>query len=97
VTAIWKRNRRARLPPIVGRPAVRFNFISVGYRDVPWRPTLRMLPAIGYNGPISIEWEDSGMSRDTRAAESPRLLRSLDFEPSSSRFDEDFNTNAHST
>jgi hypothetical protein len=56
-----------------------------------------MLAAIGYNGPISIEWEESCMSRDTSAARSRRFLQSLDFEPSLSRFDEDVNTNAHST
>jgi sugar phosphate isomerase/epimerase len=29
-----------------------------------WRGTVRALNRIGYNGLLSIEWEDSGMDRD---------------------------------
>ena len=75
-----------------GDPRRGFDFVSVGHGDVPWEACLRTLTAIGYTGPISVEWEDSGMDRLTGAPESLRYLRALDFEPSATRFDEVFNT-----
>ena len=40
-----------------------WDFVSTGHGDVPWEDCFRALNAIGYNGPISIEWEDAGMDR----------------------------------
>ena len=31
--------------------------------DVKWDPIVRALNRVGYQGPLSIEWEDSGMDR----------------------------------
>src|SRR5664279_3889637 len=40
-----------------------WDFISTGHGDVPWEDAFRMLNQIGYEGPISVEWEDAGMDR----------------------------------
>ena len=40
-----------------------WDFVSTGHGDVPWERCFRMLNAIGYDGPISVEWEDAGMDR----------------------------------
>ena len=40
-----------------------WDFVSTGHGDVPWEDCFRALNAIGYDGPISIEWEDAGMDR----------------------------------
>ncbi len=40
-----------------------------------------MLNAIGYRGPISVEWEDAGVDRLAGAAEAVTYLRRFDFEP----------------
>jgi sugar phosphate isomerase/epimerase len=70
-----------------GDPRRGFDFASVGHGDVPWEDCLRMLNAIGYDGPISVEWEDTGMSRDEGTPASLAHLRALDFSPSETRFD----------
>ena len=44
----------------------------------------------GYGGPLSIEWEDSGMDRDWGAQEALELVRSNDFAPSTVAFDAAF-------
>ena len=36
-----------------------WDFVSTGHGDVPWERCFRMLNTIGYDGPISIEWEDA--------------------------------------
>ena len=40
-----------------------WDFISVGHGDVPWEDCFRALNSIGYDGPLSVEWEDAGMDR----------------------------------
>ena len=46
-----------------------WDFVSTGHGDVPWEACFRMLNTIGYDGPISIEWEDAGMDRLVGAPE----------------------------
>ena len=46
-----------------------WDFVSTGHGDVPWEACFRMLNAIGYDGPISVEWEDAGMDRLVGAPE----------------------------
>ena len=46
-----------------------WDFVSTGHGDVPWEDCFRALNAIGYDGPISIEWEDAGMDRLVGAPE----------------------------
>ncbi len=54
-----------------------WDFVSTGRGDVPWDDSFRALRAIGYSGPISIEWEDAGMDRLHGAAEAVEFVRSL--------------------
>lgn len=75
-----------------GDPRRGFDFASVGHGDVPWEDCVRMLNAIGYDGPVSVEWEDSGMAREEGATSSLAHLRALDFAPSATRFDAVFDS-----
>jgi hypothetical protein len=59
---------------------------------VPWESVFRTLNAIGYDGPISIEWEDAGMDRLTGGPEALQFIRRLNFEPPPSAFDVAFST-----
>jgi sugar phosphate isomerase/epimerase len=51
---------------------------------------IRALNAIGYNGPLSVEWEDSGMDREHGAREACEFVKRLDFAPSGVAFDAAF-------
>ena len=51
---------------------------------------IRALNNIGYDGPLSIEWEDSGMDREHGARESCSAVKGYDFEPSAVAFDAAF-------
>jgi sugar phosphate isomerase/epimerase len=73
-----------------GDPRRGWDFVSPGHGDVKWDPIIRALNRIGYQGPLSIEWEDSGMNRDWGAPEALRLVRSQDFAASSVAFDAAF-------
>ncbi len=55
-----------------------------------WDPIIRALNRVGYQGPLSIEWEDSGMDRDFGAPEALAMIRKQDFAPSSVAFDAAF-------
>jgi len=65
-----------------------WNFRSLGHGDVDFEEIIRELNAIGYQGPLSVEWEDSGMDREYGAKESQEFVRSVDFAPSSIAFDD---------
>jgi sugar phosphate isomerase/epimerase len=67
-----------------------WDFVSVGHGDVPWEHCFRTLNAIGYDGPISVEWEDSGMDRELGAPEALAFLRKLNFSPPTAAFDAAF-------
>ncbi|GAA1687724.1 sugar phosphate isomerase/epimerase [Microbacterium sediminicola] len=54
-----------------------WDFVSMGRGDIPWEDAFRALQAIGYTGPISVEWEDAGMDRRHGAAEAVGFVRSL--------------------
>ncbi|MFV2196855.1 sugar phosphate isomerase/epimerase family protein [Nocardiopsis sp. LOL_012] len=70
-----------------------WDFISTGHGDVPWEDSFRMLNAIGYDGPLSVEWEDAGMDRLVGAPEALRFVRDLSrYEPSDAAFDAAFST-----
>jgi sugar phosphate isomerase/epimerase len=51
---------------------------------------IRALNKAGYTGPLSVEWEDSGMERKQGAREACEFLRKLDFSPSDVAFDAAF-------
>lgn len=73
-----------------GHPRRGWDFVSAGRGDVPWGDAFRTLTAIGYDGPISIEWEDAGMDRLQGAPEALAALRRFDLDPSVARFDAAF-------
>jgi sugar phosphate isomerase/epimerase len=67
-----------------------WDFVSPGRGDVKWDQIVRALNRVGYKGPLSIEWEDSGMDRDWGAPEALEMIRKQDFNPSSVAFDAAF-------
>jgi sugar phosphate isomerase/epimerase len=73
-----------------GDPRRAWDFVSTGRGDVPWEDAFRTLNAIGYRGPISIEWEDAGMDRFHGAAEAVSFVRSLLWPPPKAPFDAAF-------
>lgn len=73
-----------------GDPRRGWDFVSTGHGDVPWEDAFRALRAIGYSGPISIEWEDAGMDRLHGAAEAARFVRSLLWDLPDASFDSAF-------
>jgi sugar phosphate isomerase/epimerase len=46
-----------------------WDFRSPGHGNIDFEQIVRALNHIGYNGPLSVEWEDNGMDRDHGAAE----------------------------
>jgi sugar phosphate isomerase/epimerase len=66
-----------------------WNFRSLGHGDVDFDAVLRELNAIGYEGPLSVEWEDNAMDREFGAAESLEFVRRMNFAPSRVTFDKD--------
>jgi sugar phosphate isomerase/epimerase len=64
-----------------------WEFVSPGHGDVDFEAIIRVLNRIGYTGPLSVEWEDSGMDREHGAREALGFVRSLDFPPSTVAFD----------
>jgi sugar phosphate isomerase/epimerase len=67
-----------------------WTFVSPGHGDVDFEELFRVLNRIGYDGPLSVEWEDSGMDREWGAADAVSFLRQTDFPPSSVAFDAAF-------
>ncbi|MGO1434681.1 MAG: sugar phosphate isomerase/epimerase family protein [Canibacter sp.] len=73
-----------------GDPRRGWDFVSTGHGDTHWEDGFRALDAIGYNGPISIEWEDAGMDRLHGAAEAVGHIRSLLWKKPEASFDAAF-------
>ncbi|HXE45648.1 MAG TPA: sugar phosphate isomerase/epimerase family protein [Conexibacter sp.] len=67
-----------------------WTFVSPGHGDVDFDALVRALNRIGYDGPLSIEWEDAGMEREWGAREALELVRRFDFPPSAVAFDAAF-------
>ena len=67
-----------------------WDFVSTGRGDVDWESCFRMLTVIGYQGTISIEWEDAGMDRLHGAREAVGYIRSQLFEAPTTAFDAAF-------
>jgi len=65
-----------------------WNFRSLGHGNVNFEEIIRELNAMNYRGPLSVEWEDSGMEREFGAAESCAFVRRVDFAPSNIAFDD---------
>ena len=64
-----------------------WDFVSPGHGDVDFEAFFRALNRIGYEGPLSIEWEDSGMDREYGARDALAFVRRTDFAPSAVAFD----------
>lgn len=64
-----------------------WNFVSLGHGDVDFDGIIRELNQMGYKGPLSVEWEDSGMNRITGIRESYQVTKKFNFEPSDLSFD----------
>jgi sugar phosphate isomerase/epimerase len=67
-----------------------WDFVSPGHGDVDFEAIVRALNRAGYEGPLSIEWEDSGMDRGYGARDALAFVRRTDFAPSSVAFDAAF-------
>jgi len=65
-----------------------WNFRSLGHGSVNFEEIVRELNAMRYDGPLSVEWEDSGMEREYGASEACAFVRRVDFAPSNIAFDD---------
>ncbi len=73
-----------------GDPRRGWDFRSPGRGGVNFEEIIRALNKINYQGPLSIEWEDSGMNREFGAAEACRFTKNMNFSPSDRAFDAAF-------
>ncbi|HEY3688202.1 MAG TPA: sugar phosphate isomerase/epimerase family protein [Streptosporangiaceae bacterium] len=72
-------------------PRRSWDFVSTGRGDVAWEECFRALNTIGYEGPVSIEWEDAGMDRLQGAPESLAFIRAVNaITPPDAAFDAAF-------
>ena len=73
-----------------GHPDRFWDFRSLGRGSIDFEEIIRALNEIGYQGPLSIEWEDSGMDREHGAEEACAFTKDVDFPPSDVAFDAAF-------
>ena len=64
-----------------------WDFRSLGHGDVKFEDIIVALNDVGYQGPLSVEWEDGRMDRFHGAKESCEFVRKVDFAPSNLAFD----------
>ncbi len=64
-----------------------WNFVSLGHGDVDFDGIIRELNAMHYDGPLSVEWEDSGMERMFGAKEAYEFTKKINFDASAVAFD----------
>jgi len=67
-----------------------WDFRSLGRGKIKFEEVIRALNAVGYEGPLSVEWEDAKMDREHGAAEAAGFVKRLDFKPSAVAFDAAF-------
>ena len=67
-----------------------WDFRSLGRGNIDFEEIIRALNRINYQGPLSVEWEDSGMDREHGATESAAFVKEVDFAPSDIAFDAAF-------
>jgi sugar phosphate isomerase/epimerase len=73
-----------------GDPRRGWDFRSPGRGGIDFEEIMRALNDVGYEGPLSVEWEDCGMDREHGAAEAAAFCRKIDFAPSGRQFDSAF-------
>jgi sugar phosphate isomerase/epimerase len=64
-----------------------WNFVSLGHGNVDFDAIIRELNQVDYEGPLSVEWEDSGMERVYGATEACEFVRKVNFSASNVAFD----------
>ncbi|MEW6071974.1 MAG: sugar phosphate isomerase/epimerase [Planctomycetota bacterium] len=67
-----------------------WDFRSPGRGRIDFEALIRALNHAGYQGPLTVEWEDPMMDREHGAREAARFTRSLDFARSAAAFDAAF-------
>jgi sugar phosphate isomerase/epimerase len=67
-----------------------WEFRSIGRGRIDFEEIIRVLNRVGYQGPLSIEWEDIGMDREFGAREACAKIKAVDFSPSNVAFDAAF-------
>ena len=67
-----------------------WDFRSLGRGNIDFEEIIRALNRINYQGPLSVEWEDSGMDREHGATEAAAFVKQVDFKPSDVAFDAAF-------
>jgi len=67
-----------------------WDFRSLGRGSINFEEIIRALNDIGYQGPLSVEWEDGKMDREHGAKEACQFVREVDFAPSAIAFDAQF-------
>jgi sugar phosphate isomerase/epimerase len=67
-----------------------WDFRSIGHGDIQFEDIIVALNDIGYQGPLSVEWEDSRMDREHGAKEACEFFKKADFKPSNVAFDSNF-------
>jgi len=67
-----------------------WDFRSLGRGSIDFEEIIRALNRIQYKGPLSVEWEDSGMDREEGAREACQYVKNVDFNPSEISFDSAF-------
>jgi len=73
-----------------GDPRRYWDFRSLGHGDIRFEDIIVALNDIGYDGPLSVEWEDSRMDREYGAREACDFVRRIDFPSSDIAFDAQF-------
>ncbi|HEV3237228.1 MAG TPA: sugar phosphate isomerase/epimerase [Gemmataceae bacterium] len=58
-----------------------WDFRAPGRGGIDWEAIIRGLNEIGYQGPLSVEFKDVAMDRDSGAEEAYQFVKRLDFEP----------------
>ena len=67
-----------------------WDFVSPGRGGVDFEQIVRTLNQIGYDGSLSVEWEDNGMNREQGASEALALVKKMNFSASTQSFDSAF-------
>jgi sugar phosphate isomerase/epimerase len=67
-----------------------WDFRSLGHGDIKFEDIIVALNDVNYQGPLSVEWEDSRMDREHGAAEAAAFVKRIDFKRSAIAFDAQF-------
>ncbi|MFN4260268.1 MAG: sugar phosphate isomerase/epimerase family protein [Gemmataceae bacterium] len=67
-----------------GDPRRGWDWRSPGHGGIDWEGVIRAVHASGYDGPLTVHWQDPGMDRDHGADDACKFVQRLDF-PAPSR------------